>query len=200
MTLNINIKTISHDHLTRPCESSSCSADCSPPCSPCGTTCLSEREVLISQRIQVKHPGWVLQPLQFIHLHKNLILSLCRLGFMRSVAPSARWWDEGKNIFFYFSFPKGGIALQRILSSRIFLMWRGLWWKWWCVCFFLKVLGLHGWFKTRPVQRLWRGLPGHRNHNLHQISLELYLLSMIQSWQEPCMGACAPSLRPCQVA
>ena len=109
MTLNINIKTISHDHLTRPCESSSCSADCSPPCSPCGTTCLSEREVLISQRIQVKHPGWVLQPLQFIHLHKNLILSLCRLGFMRSVAPSARWWDEGKNIFFTFRFQKVGL-------------------------------------------------------------------------------------------
>ena len=84
--------------MTRPCESSSCSADCSPPCSPCGTTCLSEREVLISQRIQVKHPGWVLQPLQFIHLHKNLILSLRRLGFMRSAAPSARWWDQG--IFF----------------------------------------------------------------------------------------------------
>jgi len=39
-------ETLGNDEYeTRPCESSSCSADCSPPCSPCGTTCLSEREV-----------------------------------------------------------------------------------------------------------------------------------------------------------
>jgi len=39
-------ETLGNDEYeTRPCESSSCSADCAPPCSPCGTTCLTPREV-----------------------------------------------------------------------------------------------------------------------------------------------------------
>jgi len=39
-------ETLGNDeYKTRPCESSSCSADCAPPCSQCGTTCLSPREI-----------------------------------------------------------------------------------------------------------------------------------------------------------
>ena len=94
---------------------------------------------------------------------------------MRSVAPSARWWDQG---FFFvvvlFPSKRWDYPATDPVQSDLSYVERFVVEMMMCVLlmsFFLyTVLGLHGWFKTRPVQRLWRGLPGLRNHNLHQIS------------------------------